>query len=122
MYRLFSNYSYLADRYESTAIRGLLAILMLIFLVPMMGAQTIGAGVIFTTYTGAPQWVGIVVMGVTVILYCMAGGIRSVMMTDVIQGVLMVVTAVYDLLRLAQARRRPRDHQRQSLRPWTRTT
>lgn len=93
-YKMLTMADYLADRYESTAIRGLLAILMLIFLVPMMGAQTIGAGVIFTTYTGAPQWVGIVVMGVTVILYCMAGGIRSVMMTDVIQGVLMVVTAV----------------------------
>ena len=93
-YQMLTMADYLADRYESTAIRGLLAVLMLIFLVPMMGAQTIGAGVIFTTYTGAPQWVGIVVMGVTVILYCMAGGIRSVMMTDVIQGVLMVVTAV----------------------------
>ena len=93
-YQMLTMADYLADRYESTAIRGLLAVLMLIFLVPMMGAQTIGAGVIFTTYTGAPQWVGIVVMGVTVILYCMAGGIRSVMMTDVIQGVLMVLTAV----------------------------
>ncbi|WP_443743796.1 sodium:solute symporter family transporter [Sutterella sp.] len=93
-YQMLTMADYLADRYESTAIRGFLAVLMLIFLVPMMGAQTIGAGVIFTTYTGAPQWVGIVIMGVTVMLYCMAGGIRSVMITDVIQGVLMCVTAV----------------------------
>lgn len=93
-YGMLTMADYLADRYESTAIRGLLAVLMLIFLVPMMGAQTIGAGVIFTTYTGADQWVGIVAMGVVVILYCMAGGIRSIMMTDVIQGILMVVTAV----------------------------
>ena len=48
-YKMLTMADYLADRYESTAIRGLLAILMLIFLVPMMGAQTIGAGVIFTT-------------------------------------------------------------------------
>ena len=41
----------------------------------------------FKTYTGAPEWVGIVVMGITVILYCMAGGIRSIMITDVIQGI-----------------------------------
>lgn len=33
-------------------------------------------------------------MGVVVILYCMAGGIRSVMFNDVVQGVLMVLTAV----------------------------
>ena len=93
-YHMLTMADYLSDRYESTAIRGLLAALMLIFLVPMMGAQTIGAGVIFTTYTGAPQWVGIVIMGITVMLYCMAGGIRSVMITDVIQGTLMCVTAV----------------------------
>lgn len=85
---------YLSDRYESTAIRGLLAILMVLFLVPMMGAQTIGAGIIFKTYTGAPEWVGIVAMGITVILYCMCGGIRGAMITDVIQGTLMVLTAI----------------------------
>lgn len=93
-YKMLTMADYLADRYESTGIRGLLAVLMLVFLVSMMGAQTIGGGVIFTTYTGAPEWVGITVMGVTVILYCMAGGIRSIMLTDLIQGVLMVVTAV----------------------------
>lgn len=89
---------YLSDRYDSTAIRGLLAVIMIIFLVPMMGAQTIGGGIIFSTYTGAPEWVGIVVMGVTVVGYCITGGIRSIMITDVIQGVLMVATAVVTFL------------------------
>ena len=93
-YKMLTMADYLADRFDSTGIRGLLAVLMLIFLVSMMGAQTIGGGVIFSTYTGCDEWVGIVVMGITVILYCMAGGIRSVMLTDLIQGILMVVTAV----------------------------
>lgn len=93
-YRMLTMADYISDRYESTLMRGLLAVIMIIFLVPMMGAQTIGAGIIFKTYTGAPEWVGIVVMGITVILYCMAGGIRSIMITDVIQGILMVATAV----------------------------
>lgn len=93
-YGMLTMADYLGDRYESDGVRGFLAVLMLVFMVSMMGAQTIGGGVIFNTYTGAPEWVGIVVMGVTVLLYCMAGGIRSVMLTDVIQGILMVVTAV----------------------------
>lgn len=93
-YKMLTMADYLADRYESTAIRGLLAVIMVIFLVPMMGAQTIGAGIIFKTYTGAPEWVGIVAMGITVILYCMCGGIRGAMLTDVIQGSLMVLTAM----------------------------
>lgn len=92
-HKMLTMADYLADRYESTAIRGLLAAIMVIFLVPMMGAQTIGAGIIFHTYTGAPEWIGIVAMGITVILYCMCGGIRGAMLTDVIQGSLMVLTA-----------------------------
>lgn len=93
-YGMLTMADYISDRYESTIMRAFLAVIMILFLVPMMGAQTIGAGIIFNTYTGAPEWVGIVVMGVTVILYCMAGGIRSIMITDVVQSVLMVMTAV----------------------------
>lgn len=85
---------YLVDRYESPALGGLQALLMILFMVPMMGAQTIGAGVIFHAYTGAPEWIGIVGMGLIVILYCMSGGIRGAMVTDVIQGGLMLATAI----------------------------
>lgn len=85
---------YLGDRFESEGLRTFQALLMILFMIPMMGAQTIGAGVILRVYTGAPEWVGIVGMGVIVILYCMCGGIRGAMLTDVIQGGLMLVTAI----------------------------
>ena len=49
---------------------------------------------ILRVYTGAPEWVGIVGMGIVVILYCMSGGIRGAMLTDVIQGGLMLATAI----------------------------
>ena len=93
-YGMLTMADYISDRYESVGMRGLLAVIMIIFLVPMMGAQTIGGGIIFTTYTGWPEWVGIVIMGLTVVAYCITGGIRSIMITDVIQGVLMVATAI----------------------------
>ena len=85
---------YIADRYESKGLRTMQALLMILFLIPMMGAQTIGAGLILRTYTGLPEWVGIVAMGIIVIMYCMTGGIRGAMLTDVIQGGLMVATAI----------------------------
>ena len=93
-YGMLTMADYLSDRYESMGMRGFLAVIMIIFLVPMMGAQTIGGGIIFSTYTGAPEWLGIVIMGITVIAYCITGGIRSIMITDVIQGCLMVASAV----------------------------
>ena len=85
---------YLTDRYHSKNMSGVLGVMMLFFLVPMMGAQIIGAGVIVHVFTGLPEWVGIVGMGIIVILYCMSGGMKGAMMTDVIQGSLMIATAV----------------------------
>ena len=60
----------------------------------ILGAQIIGAGVIVHVFTGLPEWVGGVGMGIIVILYCMTGGMKGAMMTDVIQGSLMIATAV----------------------------
>lgn len=85
---------YLTDRYHSKNMSGVLGVMMLFFLVPMMGAQIIGAGVIVHVFTGLPEWVGVVEMGIIVILYCMTGGMKGAMMTDVIQGSLMIATAV----------------------------
>ena len=85
---------YLTDRYHSKKMSGVLGVMMLFFLVPMMGAQIIGAGVIVHVFTGLPEWVGVVGMGIIVILYCMSGGMKGAMMTDVIQGSLMIATAV----------------------------
>ncbi len=84
---------YLTDRYHSKKMSGVLGVMMLFFLVPMMGAQIIGAGVIVHVFTGLPEWVGVVGMGIIVILYCMSGGMKGAMMTDVIQGSLMIATA-----------------------------
>ena len=85
---------YLSDRYHSKSMSGVLGVMMLFFLIPMMGAQIIGAGVIVHVFTGLPEWAGVVGMGVIIILYCMAGGMKGAMMTDVIQGSLMIATAV----------------------------
>lgn len=85
---------YLTDRYHSKNMSGVLGVMMLFFLVPMMGAQIIGAGVIVHVFTGLPEWVGVVGMGIIVILYCMTGGMKGAMMIDVIQGSLMIATAV----------------------------
>lgn len=85
---------YLTDRYHSRSMSGVLGVMMLFFLIPMMGAQIIGAGVIVHVFTGLPEWVGVVGMGIIVILYCMSGGMKGAMMTDVIQGSLMMGTAV----------------------------
>lgn len=91
---IFTMTDYLADRYQSNAVRVTHAILMVVFLVAMMGAQMVASGVIVKTFTGQPEWVGVVVTGAVVVAYCMVGGMRGAMLTDVLQGSLMVLTAV----------------------------
>jgi len=85
---------YLEDRFQSKALRGLSALFTLLFLIPFLGAQTIGAGAIVNTFTGAPFWVGVVIMGIGVTIYCGLGGIRGAMYTNILQGILMVITAI----------------------------
>lgn len=85
---------YLADRFDSQQIRTLHAVMSVVFLICMIGAQTVGAGIIFHVFTGFPEWIGVVGMGIIVTLYCSTGGMRGAMMTDVLQGGLMICTAI----------------------------
>ena len=91
---LFTMTDYVGDRFQSNTIRVTHALIMVVVLIAMMGAQMVGAGVIVKTFTGFPEWTGIVATGAIVILYCMFGGMRGAMLTDVLQGSLMVLTAV----------------------------
>ncbi len=93
-YNFLTMSDYLSDRYGSRSIGGILAVLMAFILVPAMGAQIIGAGVIVNVFTGLPASYGIIGFGIIVILYCMSGGMKGAMFTDVIQGSLMILTAL----------------------------
>jgi sodium/pantothenate symporter len=85
---------YLATRYDSDLVRFLGAAAIIAFQVPYLAAQVIGAGVIFNVFTGAAYETGVLLMGGIVIAYCMAGGMRATILTDALQGVLMVVAAI----------------------------
>ena len=65
---------YLTDRYHSKNMSGVLGVMMLFFLVPMMGAQIIGAGVIVHVFTGLPEWVGVVSMNEAYLTFPGANG------------------------------------------------
>lgn len=85
---------YVAERYDSKAVRLICALVIILFLTPYLAAQVVGAGVIFNVFTGLPYGVGAVLMAVVVIGYCLLGGMRATMLTDALQGVLMVLAAL----------------------------
>jgi sodium/pantothenate symporter len=85
---------YVAARYESNFMRLIAAAAIILFQIPYLAAQIIGAGVIVNVFTGAPYIWGALLMGIVVIAYCMVGGMRATILTDTLQGVVMVAASI----------------------------
>ena len=81
------------DYYESKALRYLVAIVSLIFLVPYLQSQIAAGGIIFETISeGRVSYlVGCVILYAVIIGYILLGGFKAVAWTDTIQGILMIV-------------------------------
>ncbi|PAV28793.1 sodium:proline symporter [Virgibacillus profundi] len=87
---------YLAVRFgqKANVIRWLTSSLIAGFLMFYVGAQMAGAGkMLFTTFEMPPA-LGIVLATIIIILITVAGGFISVVWTDMIQSVMMVITLV----------------------------
>ncbi len=94
---------YLRARYESDAVAALCSVALLVFFMAAMLAQFIGGARLFQTVTGYPYVVGLALFGITVVLYTVVGGFRAVVLTDALQGIVMVVAVVVVLLAVIQA-------------------
>lgn len=68
-----------------------------------MLAQFIGGARLFQAVTGYPYIVGLALFGLTVILYTAVGGFRAVVLTDAIQGMVMVFASVVVLVAVVNA-------------------
>ncbi|GAU07670.1 sodium/pantothenate symporter [Desulfoplanes formicivorans] len=82
---------FLWARYENRAVVILATLSLVIFFIAAMVAQFIGGARLFETATGLPYHVGLTIFAVTVILYTTLGGFRAVVLTDVVQGIVMLL-------------------------------
>ncbi|WP_319759038.1 sodium/pantothenate symporter [Maridesulfovibrio sp.] len=94
---------FLRARYKSDAVVILCSVALIVFFMAAMLAQFIGGARLFQTVTGYPYVVGLVLFGISVILYTAIGGFRAVVLTDAIQGIVMVVAVVVILLAVINA-------------------
>jgi sodium/proline symporter len=87
---------YLATKYASQGkfIRWFSSVIIILFFVLYVAAQFSGGGKTLNITFGIPVTWGIVISAVVVILYAMAGGFFSVVWTDVLQAILMIITLV----------------------------
>ncbi len=82
---------YLKARYKSDALVIITTLLMLIFFVAQMIAQFMGGATLIETVTGLPYEAALAIFALVVIVYTAFGGFTAVVITDTIQGVVMLI-------------------------------
>ncbi|MCC8116708.1 MAG: sodium/pantothenate symporter [Planctomycetes bacterium] len=85
---------FLYHRYRSNLLVAVTSLFMIVFFVAIMLAQFIGGARLFQAITGLPYTSGLIIFGVTVCLYTTIGGFRGVVLTEIIQGVVMLFASV----------------------------
>jgi len=94
---------FLYARYRSDVVVILCSMALLVFFAASMVAQFIGGARLFQAVTGYPYEIGLILFGVTVVVYTAVGGFRAVVLTDALQGVVMVVASVVVFMAVMEA-------------------
>ena len=76
---------------RSRSLKLIYLIVMVLFTIPYLAIQPVGAGILLSELTGwkIQYFQGSVILSVVIVLYVFLGGMRSVALTDVVQGLLM---------------------------------
>ncbi len=91
---------YIADRYGSQALKRLVSLIMIVFTLPYLALQAIASGNSLESLVGIPYLGGALLITVFVVLYVTLGGLRSIVWTDLVQGLMMIVfiTAAFAII------------------------
>lgn len=81
---------FLRARYSSDIVVILSSLAILVFFMASMLAQFIGGARLFESITGYSYQTGLLIFGITVVVYTTIGGFRAVVLTDTIQGMMML--------------------------------
>lgn len=84
---------FLRARYNSDAVVIAASLAIVVFFMASMVAQFIGGARLFEAITGYSYQTGLMIFGLTVIIYTTVGGFRAVVLTDAIQGIMMLAAA-----------------------------
>ncbi|WP_188455187.1 sodium:solute symporter family protein [Virgibacillus oceani] len=88
------------DRYESKAAASAIVIVSCLFLIPYSAVQLAGVGYLLQgiTNNAIPFTTGVIIATVMAILFSYTAGIRSVVWTDSLQAVFMIITSTIVVL------------------------
>lgn len=87
--------------FNSNSLRLLFMGVMVIFTIPYLATQAIGAGLLIQNMTAVSWQIGAVITMVVVMFYVLSGGMKASAWTDVIQGIIMILTLVLAVIFVA---------------------
>ena len=95
----------LANRWQNQPLNLIFMAVMIIFTLPYLALQPIGAGYLLESLTGGqiPYFVGATALTFIIVIYVFIGGMRSVALTDILQGVLMFVLMLSAVFAIAHS-------------------
>ncbi len=96
--RFLSPVEVLAERYESPALRVILSVSILAFIVPYVGIQPLGVGQGFQALTGMPAIYGALYTAVLLVVLVMLGGMRIVAWVNIFLGIVYVTALLGSLI------------------------
>lgn len=95
----------IAERCPSQALKLIFLAVMVIFTLPYLTLQPIGAGYLLENLTNGqiPYFTGATFLTLVIVLYVFMGGMSSVALTDVLQGILMFVLMLVAVVAIANS-------------------
>jgi len=91
----------IGDRFNSYTLRLLFMGVMVVFTIPYLAIQAVGAGIIIQNMTNISWQVGAILTMVIIMFYVLFGGMRGSGWTDVIQGVVMILAMILAVVVIA---------------------
>jgi SSS family solute:Na+ symporter len=81
---------FVGDRYNSPFLKRLFSLVMVVFTLPYIAIQAIASGTSLQSLFGLPYLAGAALVTLFIVAYVSLGGLRSIVWTDLIQGIMMV--------------------------------
>ena len=85
---------YLRNRYNSKLVAFISTLAMIVFLIAAMSAQWVGGAKLLSAFMGIEYKTGIVLISVIIIFCVVFGGLKNILITDMIQGLIILLFAV----------------------------
>jgi len=93
----------IGDRFNSKTLRFLFMIIMVIFTIPYLATQAIGAGMLIQYMTDISWQIGAIITMIIIMVYVLSGGMKGSGWTDVLQGLIMIISMILAVIFVANS-------------------